>query len=119
MAARTIAELFGTDRPSRAGRKDRRQLGRAKRLVPAPPTAPPAPTEAGTTTIMGVVASGTGADPTINHKAHPKPIETCVVERVLPRHQNKQLPHLPPIRRNDRCPCGSGRKWKVCHGGSV
>jgi uncharacterized protein YecA (UPF0149 family) len=22
------------------------------------------------------------------------------------------------IKRNDRCPCGSGRKFKACHGGA-
>ena len=26
------------------------------------------------------------------------------------------LPFPPPIRRHDACPCGSGKKFKVCHG---
>jgi hypothetical protein len=37
-------------------------------------------------------------------------IATSAVDRSTVRHQG------PTVGRNDRCPCGSGRKYKQCHG---
>jgi len=37
-------------------------------------------------------------------------------------HEGLVVPPLPPprtVRRNDQCPCGSGKKFKKCHGASV
>lgn len=48
------------------------------------------------------VGSGTGADP-INH-------DTREIQKTQPiRNENK-------VGRNDQCPCGSGKKYKNCHG---
>jgi hypothetical protein len=32
------------------------------------------------------------------------------------RLENKSRDFIPPVRRDDRCPCGSGKKYKSCHG---
>ncbi len=42
-------------------------------------------------------------------------------EELTPRHNNREKPQpvrndLPKIGRNDPCPCGSGKKYKNCHG---
>jgi uncharacterized protein YecA (UPF0149 family) len=31
--------------------------------------------------------------------------------------QQRVLPSTPKVGRNDPCPCGSGKKYKRCHGG--
>lgn len=31
-------------------------------------------------------------------------------------HDEKQIKMEPPVGRNDPCPCGSGKKYKRCHG---
>jgi uncharacterized protein YecA (UPF0149 family) len=43
------------------------------------------------------------------------PSETTVKRGVRIVHGDKEL--LEKLGRNDLCPCGSGRKFKRCHGG--
>ncbi len=46
-------------------------------------------------------------------------IQACVEEasRLLSHVDRAQQPRTPPkVGRNDPCPCGSGRKYKRCHG---
>jgi len=38
--------------------------------------------------------------------------------KMTPSDPEKDELGVPKIGRNDRCPCGSGRKWKACHGGN-
>lgn len=45
-------------------------------------------------------------------------LELCAKLREMkpPRILRHKLAKLPVVGRNDPCPCGSGRKWKKCHG---
>ena len=51
--------------------------------------------------------------------ALPKPL-LIKTRKALAERARQRLPARAPDRpaRNDRCPCGSGRKYKVCHGGN-
>ncbi|HEV8633347.1 MAG TPA: SEC-C metal-binding domain-containing protein, partial [Chloroflexota bacterium] len=46
------------------------------------------------------------ADPTVGDLAR----------SALAEVPEPQLPKAPPVGRNDPCPCGSGKKYKKCHG---
>ena len=43
-------------------------------------------------------------------------VETTVDEASLRRKQTMPASALPRVGRNDPCPCGSGKKYKLCHG---
>jgi uncharacterized protein len=44
----------------------------------------------------------------------------CVLEIAeITRPNRPVLRETPKVGRNDPCPCGSGRKYKVCHGRDV
>jgi uncharacterized protein YecA (UPF0149 family) len=44
----------------------------------------------------------------------------CVFEIAdITRPNRPVMRETPKIGRNDPCPCGSGRKYKVCHGRDV
>lgn len=45
--------------------------------------------------------------------------ESIIAENTVEEHDKHQQPfirHTPKVGRNDQCPCGSGRKYKLCHG---
>lgn len=44
------------------------------------------------------------------------PVETIEVPGAAHRPAAVTVPDVPPAGRNDPCPCGSGRKYKKCHG---
>ena len=49
------------------------------------------------------------------------PTETGEVETTVDEATKRKLPAvaenaLPRVGRNDPCPCGSGKKYKLCHG---
>jgi len=41
--------------------------------------------------------------------------EEVVTSRPAPARRSRR-PQVPPVGRNDPCPCGSGKKYKHCHG---
>jgi uncharacterized protein YecA (UPF0149 family) len=38
------------------------------------------------------------------------------IMKILAQEEGRSLPKAEKIGRNDPCPCGSGRKYKECHG---
>jgi len=49
---------------------------------------------------------------------HPRPVEEVDPEfgELLRQWCNGELRPIPKVGRNDICPCGSGKKYKKCHG---
>jgi uncharacterized protein YchJ len=50
------------------------------------------------------------------HKRLKRFLESEVGKRTLFRSSRGEPVHIKKPGRNDPCPCGSGRKFKVCHG---
>ena len=73
-----------------------------KPAAPQPAPAAPAPAEA---KADGNAPAPAPATPT-PHTASPAPARVAAVQRA----------HVPAVGRNDPCPCGSGQKYKKCHG---
>lgn len=59
-----------------------------------------------------------GTERTNWHSAHPPACtcEDCAKKAAEQRRFQEQYGHL-KVGRNDVCPCGSGKKFKKCHGG--
>lgn len=49
---------------------------------------------------------------------NPPPLEEVDPElaELIRLFVNGQLKEVPVVRRNEPCPCGSGKKYKKCHG---
>lgn len=73
------------------------------------------------------LASGQSADGTVSGEGHvtgPKPISHAdgkVPANKRPKSEEQHAPEadgrtFPGTRKNDPCPCGSGKKYKLCHG---
>jgi preprotein translocase subunit SecA len=89
-------------------------LSRTLRME-SPATTPPPPTVVAHAVADGISIPGRAAP------AAPSPAPAPEPEPV-PEKQEVQLPkitirrELPKVGRNDPCPCGSGKKYKNCHG---
>jgi preprotein translocase subunit SecA len=76
------------------------------RRAAAPSSPPPPPTRASTDDLFAATASGPIASPSVA-----APVISSNVGRIGgPRGT------VPEVGRNDPCPCGSGKKYKKCHG---
>jgi uncharacterized protein YecA (UPF0149 family) len=53
---------------------------------------------------------------TKTHKRLKRYLESEVGQRTLFRSSRGEPVHIKKPGRNDPCPCGSGKKWKSCHG---
>ena len=47
---------------------------------------------------------------------HPGESDPTPEAAPLPQQARRSAPPTPKIGRNDECPCGSGKKFKKCHG---
>ncbi|MBI4500767.1 MAG: SEC-C domain-containing protein, partial [Gemmatimonadetes bacterium] len=90
-----------------AGPPERAPAATGPRRAPARPSRPPQPVSDSDLLVSGAAA--------------PAPAATATTE--LPERGAVNLPRprdaagtLPKVGRNDPCPCGSGKKYKKCHG---
>jgi uncharacterized protein YecA (UPF0149 family) len=60
---------------------------------------------------FGAIASGATASATAERAAAPRPARTGGDDVVRQVKRDE-----PKVGRNDPCPCGSGKKYKKCHG---
>jgi preprotein translocase subunit SecA len=78
---------------------------------PQPPPPPPPPTPAGPDDLFTGAAPRRGAPAAPARSAEAPAGVTSSLGPV-----GRTATAVPPVGRNDPCPCGSGRKYKKCHG---
>ena len=114
---KTLSEQVG--RASRGEEVDREaliQLSKdheaAKAATPGPNE--PLPTEA--LSVIGSVLAGIGADDGMLRRVMSSALPAEPPEGFSVSPLGTLQRDVPKVRRNDPCPCGSGRKYKTCHG---
>lgn len=73
---------------------------------PPPRRPPPPPPQAGNDDLFAPAA----ATPQVERRAAPPPVSSNL-GRI-----GAAVGNVPVVGRNDPCPCGSGKKYKKCHG---
>lgn len=84
----------------------------AKAALPSP--AEPLPAEA--LSVLGSVLAGVGADDAMLGRIMASALPADAPEGYSASASGTLQRDTPKVKRNDPCPCGSGRKYKTCHG---
>ena len=88
------------------------QVARSAPATPSPVMAP----EASVTRTMTNAAKATEPEVKVRVRTNEGEIEENLQEPTLVAAQKGAIPDLKNVGRNDPCPCGSGKKFKKCHG---
>jgi len=97
---------------SRAFDVAKRQQMIAQMQQRAQPATPPAAAE----TPSGAEPAAQTAGETNGDATSPQPVATPRAAQAPAPKPAAQRAHVPAVGRNDPCPCGSGQKYKKCHG---